>query len=484
MTTALPAAIQLRDALEARAVRFVHWKSNHHLDQALAGDTDLDLLVARRDAEVFRSTVLGLGAVRALSQPWACYPDVEDWLLLDADSGKFLHLHVHFEMVTGLKRVKHLRLPWAEAVLQTLWHDPVSGWPVPAAEMELLVLLVRIWAKMPPLRRWFGPRIPPHILAELRWLERVASPGALAVRAGELGLKASFPLDLASEAAIIRQARAFHAQVKHQARMPWPMALLMALWRNLRLVLTRLWLHHVGPVRYRKTLAGKGLMVALIGSDGSGKSTLGRALERWLRYKLDVHLVYMGSGDGRAGLVNGLRRALSAAFGKSIRARKRAGPAAAQKPASFAERLYRLFDLLLLRRKLRLLRRARVLADRGSIILLDRYPQQQFMAISDGPRQQDGRGFGWAARQEMGLFEEAARLGPDLVLKLKLAPEVAQQRKPDHDLDTIRQKCAITDALVFAGAAMVDIDAGAAPEAVLRAAQAAVWRQMQQGARP
>ncbi|MCB1377024.1 MAG: hypothetical protein KDK89_01440 [Alphaproteobacteria bacterium] len=474
MSQTLIMADQLLGALAAAPVRFVHWKSNHHLNEALAGETDLDLLVAAEDADRFRHVVAGLGGLAVISQPWARYPEVEDWLLPDPDSGRFLHLHVHLATVTGLKRIKHLRLPWAGELLAQN-RAGARGWPIPSAELELLVLLVRIWAKMPPLKRLFGPRVPAHIMAELRWLESQAKPDALAQAASALGLSARFPLDLATESAIVRQARDFNDQVQQHARMPWSAALLWAAKLTLQLALTKLWYRHVGPIRYRKTLAGKGAMVALIGSDGSGKSTVSQALEKWLRYKIDVHLIYMGSGDGRAGLVNGLRRALSAAFGKKVKARRRRDPDKPVRPAGFAEKLYRLFDLLLLRRKLKLLRLARRLADGGSIILLDRYPQQQFKAISDGPRQQDGRGFAWAARQEQRLFDEAARLGPDLVLKLAIAPEVAHARKPDHDIETIRRKCAITDAIVLDGAATVTIDAAAAPETVLRRTQAEIW---------
>ena len=145
-----------------------------------------------------------------------------------------------------------------------------------------------------------------------------------------------------------------------------------------------------GPVRLRKTLR-RGALVAIIGSDGSGKSTVSGALDKWLRYKLDSHLVYMGSGDGRAGWLNGLRRKVSGRLRSARRKGSRAGPPQAEAQSGFAARVYRLLDLLLLRRKLRLLRRCRRLAEGGSVILLDRYPQDQFAAISDGPRQQIGR---------------------------------------------------------------------------------------------
>lgn len=483
MVQPLSAALELCQALEERQVRFMHWKSNLHLAEGLAGTTDLDLLIHRDDGAAFAAAITELGGLRIQSQPWASYPGVEDWLIFDGETGAFLHLHVHFDMVTGLKRVKHLVLPWTDTMFANSRADPATGFPIPAAEMELLVLLVRIWAKMPPRQRLLGPRIPPHILAELRWLESQADATRLPQLAAALGLRSGIRLPLGDEEAVIGLARRLYGELSSHYRMGWPAALVRAGQLNLRLQATRLWLGAIGPVRYRKTLIGGGAMVAVIGSDGSGKSTVSRSLETWLRYKLDVHLLYMGSGDGRAGVINGLRRRISALAGKKRKEGRVQPLPPPAKPVSFAGKTYRLLDYLLLRRKLRLLRLGRRLADQGSVILLDRYPQHQFPAVSDGPRQQDGRGFAWAAAAERKLFNEAARLGPDLVLKLRIDPETAQRRKPDHDLQTIRRKCAITELLEFPRAVTIDIDAALSPEAVVGAAKRAIWAHLQRQAR-
>ena len=475
MISPLPVTVHVRAALQEAKVGFALWKSNKYIDEALAGKTDLDMLVNRKDEAAFERILCNLKAIRVLSQPWARYPDVLDWLVFDGATGDFLHLHVHFDMLTGLKRVKHLRLPWADTVLENLRIEERNGWPIPIAEMELLILLVRIWAKMPPWRRLFAPKIPARVKDELLWLESEAQIMRLAALAKTLGLHADIHLPLGGDAAVIALARNLYGQVKQHYRMNWSAALVWAAALNFRLALTRIWLRLIGPARYRKTLTGGGAMIAFIGSDGSGKSTVSQSFERWLRRKIDVHLLYMGSGDGRAGWINAARRQLSKLVGKEL---KRAGRTKEKSPAisvSFAEKVYRLFDLLLLRRKLRLLRLGRRLADGGSVILLDRYPQSQFEAVSDGPRLQNGRSFAWAAERERRLYSEAARLGPDLVIKLKIAPETALSRKPDHNPDVIRRKCTITDALQFPGSQVCEIDAGRSLEEVLAATKQAVW---------
>lgn len=475
MISPLPITVQLRTALQDVRVGFALWKSNHHIEEALAGKTDLDFLVTPQHRAKFENVLRDLKAIKILSQPWARYPNVEDWLVFDSMTGGFLHLHVHFDMVTGLKRIKHLRLPWADSVLANLRIDQRSGWPIPTPEMELLILLVRIWAKMPPWRRLFAPKIPPHVKEEMHWLESEVETGRLSTLAKDLGLKADTHLPLGGDAVLVALARQLYSQVRQHYRMSWRAALMGAAMLNLRFALTRFWLRHIGLIRYRKTLTGGGAMIAFIGSDGSGKSTVSQSVERWLHRKLDAHLIYMGSGDGRAGWINAARRQLSAVVSKRAKPGNAKNEDSSTRPVSFAEKTYRLFDFLLLRRKLRFLQLGRRLADRGSVILLDRYPQSQFEAISDGPRLQNGRSFAWAAERERRLFVEVARLGPDLVIKLKIDPEMALLRKPDHNLEAIRRKCGIADALRFPGSSVIELDAGQRPEEVLRDAKRAIW---------
>lgn len=474
MHSALEASRTLLSILRAAGVEFVHWKSNHHLAEALGGETDLDLLVRAADISGFRQAVTSAGAIRIQSQSWASYPGVEDWLLHDDATGRFLHLHVHTQLVTGLKRVKHLILPWTETVLAHRRNEPVSDWPIPQAEVELLVLLVRIWAKMPPLRRLWKPSVPHHIMAELRWLESEADAGKLREAAKTLGLSLEALPPYSDEPAVIATTRAIYEQVARYRRMSWPAALARSAIEGVKLTIRKVWSKKIGPLRYRKTIAGPGAMIALVGSDGSGKSTQSARLIKWLHYKLDAHLIYMGSGDGRTGLANGLRKLLSSTWKKSQRKVSSAAPRT-NANRSLAARVWRLFDLLLLRRKLRLLRKARQMADEGSIMLMDRYPQSQVAGINDGPRQSEGRGFAWAAAMEQRLLAEAATLGPDLLIKLHISPDVASARKPDHDRTTIERKCAVVDALVFSRAHTVVLDAEAPVDEVTLSAKAAIW---------
>jgi thymidylate kinase len=477
----LPASLRLRDALQASGVFFVHWKSNNHLSEALAGQTDLDLYIRTADRRAFEDVMREMRAHKLRSQPWANYPGVEDWLVLDDSSMKFLHLHVHYQLITGLKRVKHLHLAWESALHENVRLDRGSQWPIPTAELELLMLLVRIWAKMPPWRRLLHPKIPAHILRELDFLKSESTLESTRETASKLGIEIDpkaleqlyeFPI---GKKAILALARRLYAQLRPNYRMNWSRSLLQAAWRNTRLLITNA-LAPLVTVKRGKTLFGKGFMIAIIGADGSGKSSLTRDLANWLGYKLDVHRFYMGTGDGAGGFVNGIRKRVAALFRSRMQKKGTLRPGS--ELSSTIDKIYRLTDLLVMRRKLRLLRLGRRLASKGSIILLDRYPQDQVNAISDGPRLQEGRGFTWAARRELKLYREAMVVGPDLVIRLSVAPQTALVRKPDHDPRAIARKCNIVEKLEFPQSMVVSIDANRPYDEVLIEAKRELWRFM------
>ncbi len=484
----LTAARDIGQALSAAGCRFVHWKSNGHLAEALSGRTDIDMFAEPGKREAVRACLRAQQCLEVLSQPWASYPDVEDWLAVDAETGRFLHLHLHFALVTGLRRIKHLRLPWEDALLGNSDRSLDAVWATPTAEMELMILLVRMWAKMPPSKRIFSPRLPRHVRRELDWLLGRARPAEMARLVTVLlpGIDPSAVSALItdpppSDAAVLSVSRSLYGALKKQgaSRMAWPLALLRGGWLNLRATAAKQ-MRKLRPATVTgKRVAGKGLVVAFIGSDGSGKSTLTREMRTWLRYKLDVHGYYMGSGQGSTRLLDRLRHGVKARTKKAKTAKApRSSGELRKKAPGFIGRLLALHQLSAIRAKLRALRQAHRLADEGSIIVLDRFPQLQFPGIYDGPRLQDGNSFDWAARAEMAAFREAAALAPDLVVKLMVTPEVGYARKPDHNFETLKRKAEITGLLAFPRAEVIEIDATQPLEAVILQAKNAVWRAM------
>jgi len=210
-------------------------------------------------------------------------------------------------------------------------------------------------------------------------------------------------------------------------------------------------------------------LVALVGCDGSGKSTLSNDMLALLSPGRRVALCYLGLGSGEMG--NRIKR--WPLIGPRLEARiaKRAGQtrtAGRKIPGLGTALVVYLFSIVRLRR----FRHVLALRRRGVTVLTDRYPQTEVAGFYDGPGLSAGRPGNWAvaalARQERRMYEWMASFRPDVVIRLNIDLETAYARKPDHGYDLLRQKVEVTPKLRFNGAPIVDIDSHA-PYEVVRA---------------
>lgn len=219
-------------------------------------------------------------------------------------------------------------------------------------------------------------------------------------------------------------------------------------------------------------------LIAVVGTDGSGKSTVTADLLKALRADgRRVELCYLGLGTGDLG--NRIKRwPLIGPLLEGFLSRK-AGQARdkdAKIPGlATALVLYR-YSLVRRRRFLRTL----ALRRQGVTVLTDRYPQVDVPGFYDGPALSAARAEGWAVRRlaakERALYAWMAEHRPTLVIRLNVDVETALARKPDHARPLIERKVAATPLLRFGGAPIVDLDARAPYAEVLAAALAAANR--------
>ncbi|NIX78089.1 hypothetical protein [Microvirga terricola] len=500
----LPIVQNLFTRLHKADLAYCHWKSNEHLGAAVEGLTDLDVLVDQRRASDLQRILAESGFRRFAAPPLRAYPAVEDYLGFDDGTGHLVHLHLHYQLTLGQRHLKGYRVPWEHQVLARRILDPQYGIYVADPATELVLLLVRAALKqrirdrlrLRSKRRLKGAVADFH--REFAWLrERVDDNAVCETAHGFLGSIADEPLRrLLDDQAISNRLTDFSAAVRpalRRYRTYGPLAAPLRAWlRELQWAadaVNRRYLHR--PVPLRRISPRGGTVIVLLGSDGSGKSSLAKTLVSWLGVKLDVMPIYFGSGDGPSSFyrlpLRLAHRLLSPVIGNGKKSRsvddngldhqrlwmrvRSSLRAAALIPWALTLSLEK-------RGKLRRMTRAR---NRGMIVVCDRFAQADIPGFNDGPLLAHWRRSRWRICRALAVWEakpyaDAKLDPPDLVIKLNVTPEVALGRRPEMSLEEIRRRVQAVQSFRFQEPArVVEIGTDVPLDEVALAAKRLVW---------
>lgn len=204
-------------------------------------------------------------------------------------------------------------------------------------------------------------------------------------------------------------------------------------------------------------------LIAVVGCDGTGKSTLSVDLvERLNQYRVTERR-YLGLISGEDGnkikrlpfIGLWLERYLATRSSKQQNMTTRA-------PAFWVALI--MYGFSLLRRAK--LRRVLQLAQQGVLVISDRYPQSEISGFHyDGPgigveRVTSGL-MARLAQRENRLYQQMALYRPALVIRLGVDINTAFSRKPDHDYDELRDKISVMEKINYNDAAIIELDARA-----------------------
>ncbi len=502
MTEPLALITALIRALDERGVCYCHWKSSAGLSVALAGKTDLDLLIDRRHAREFEEVVSALNFKRFISHESRQLPGVEDWLGLDTESRHLVHLHVYEQLVLGEELVKNHRLPIEDVLLRHT--ERMSGLPVPIPELELAVLSVRALLKyrddalardLIPIGHRGG--LPAGISTEVAELLSRTSPTDVGsaikrllpmlpseVIVAFLQEAGSLPVNgLRIRRLRLELERALRPYRRHSSRTLWATRATAAVNRSrvargLRKGTERL---RGRPSGRRKRPAAGGRTVAIVGIDGSGKTTVIEALVATFGWRMNVATLYLGSSrpGPRTRAAQALARLIRRLNGR-LPAKERGEGWPSRARRFVVDGALGLRALAEARERERRVQVGSNLASRGWLVLFDRYP---LPALEVGSRRMDAQRMGtpstdagWFAR-EIARREAAiyARIGqPDLTIALRIDAATARARKPESP-EMLDAKAAALAGLGEDDGRLVIIDAAMPLDDVLRHAAVAVW---------
>ena len=463
-------------------VQYCHWKSNEHLMEGLDGETDLDVFVYPSDREKAEYQLKECRYIECLIQKGHRYPNVCEWIGFDTTTGRLVHVHLHYQVITGTKFCKEYVFPVDDLIIATRVLDKDTNVYVTDPNLEIIILYSRIALKAKKKHEIHPSENDRKEIAYLK--ERMQAEVVLQFckqlmgSDGETLYKLIMEEDLSREGWYrvyqkascwlkpYRKYSKIHVFVRHKYYYFLYLFFLLAN-RKFNCCFIN-----------RKTFPNRHLSICLLGQDGSGKSTVTIELCKWLNWKIEAHRFYLGSGEHYKSLTKQLSAKISRIKRKednqlskekeTCNQSKHKKTNCHQNLKSFVASILVSWSLLgIARRAYKEVRRADGYMKKGGIPLYDRFPQVQFEGIYDGPKinhycQQKGISNGivkWMARREQRYLEKIQSFQPTLVFKLMLSPEESIRRKPFENLETVTRKHEITQQLQFPNSAVYIVDA-------------------------
>lgn len=484
MIKVLTSARLLFEQWNANDVLYCHWKSNEHLYEGLTGATDLDILVSNDSKDKARQILISVGFINVVSQYGSRYPDVEDWIICDRETGKLIHIHLHFRMATGHQGMKEYSLPWSDIVLQNRVFDSVYGVYVCPPNYEIVILFTRIGLKASLIKilkaRLKRFRLGESDIKEVSFLKsRVNFSEVKSIVDNYYEADSEVFQKIIHQEALCSRDFLSLVKITHRHMKSYSMiegirgyvlqcyyALVLPIRRSMRR-----WLE--GFVITKKTLGNKkGITIAFLGQDGAGKTTVTKDVRKWLSWKMDVVNYYLGNGENywswHKRLSVFLRRFNVA-------------------PIRLLRGLLIVSDLKnLAKHTYHQILKANKMSRCGRIVIFDRYPQVQFYGINDGPKIRTNylpkvnasiikKYIESCAETEEKYLKMAARIEPDLVIKLILDPEISIQRKPQESLENVQKKHDIIMSMKFDESNVYLVDANQDFEQEIRSIHNHIW---------
>lgn len=382
----------LFEGLNSHGIRYCHWKSNIALADSLWGLTDIDLLIHYTDIDCFRTILRQLCFKSVHINGIEAFPSVEHHIALDGESGTLIHVHAYFQVITGESLTKNYQFPIEEMLLKHTRQEGIVRVPTKSAELLVftsrmmlkhtslveLVLLARYWNEVKEEVTWLLEADPIEETLDLLkvWLPTI-DPNLFSACIAAL----KDPAPLHRRIVLGRQLRSqLRPYARHGAFQVWL--------NSIRKFTVMLWGRLTRSKLAMVPQAG-GLVIAFVGPEATGKSTLISEMKSWLGQHFTVRQIHAGKPKSTflTAVPNLLLPALRKLFpnkrSTKVENKYTAKLEKEKMPVTYPL-LFAIRSTLLAYERRSLLIRASSQAAKGTVVLSDRYPSSGAGGI-DGP---------------------------------------------------------------------------------------------------
>jgi len=455
--------LDLLNDLNSTQINYCHWKSNEHLGASLNGDTDLDILFDEKD-KVNVEKIMMKNNFHLFEAIWyKKYNDIVDYIGLDYEKGKIVHVHTHYKLDLGEVGIKSYNLPWEKNILNTKVYNHEYNIYTSDPIIEYILLVVRTSLKYDFINPRSNRRVVVDFNKEAKWLYSQIEIQELFKRAENL---------LGSEmASLIEKIRLNEAYDKN---------LFLLLRKKIKTFFAKYRVVTSGTVMYlkfihifssikkrafrilkiesnqkRRTLIGKGLIISFLGSDGAGKSTQTKLVTKELAKKVDVLFMYMGSGKGNKSFQ---RKIVDSIFNLGLNYKNsqtnnkpnqqinsKVSETDISKKNVLTQYVLSVKAISLAFERKRRLKRIEKERARGGIVICDRYPQTFSLGHNDGMKLYTNRESSnyilrSFANYEFKCYDFSNEVFPDLIIKLVGNIDTLHSRRPEMTKKELEMK--------------------------------------------
>lgn len=483
---------QLFNSFELNDIPYLHFKSNTNLSKSFEGRADFDVLVDKNRISDIERLIIEHHGKRHNPAHIGVYPGVDNWLVFDEESGKIYHLHLHYQLATGKHLVKDYIIPWDDLLFATRKKDPEFDIYITDPNLELLLLAFRNVLKSRFLdfaKKLFGCyKLGKAMQLEWNDLSKKASPDEIKKFADIVCPDHSIAIieilskkDLTSRDYLKLHRYVRRVMAVHRRYGCFEATLRSSIYKRIT-YFRKIWSRKMDGLSItKKTSLQGGLIIAFVGIDGAGKSTLSNGIAKWISAgKIECKRFYMGVGDGKTTFFISFIKQLSSIKGKKV---SKHNPGTNQNkipsdriafipwyrhPLQYIKTIIRILQINSVQKnnfkKICQMYRYKL---NGGISVLDRWPQVEIAGRNDGPKMgkyKDAIGIKGFMRTRIAKEQKYLRIvktiKPDIIFRLNISLDTCMNRKDEHkNRSAFERKLNELNQLEFQGANIIEINA-------------------------
>ena len=359
----------LLQVIDNENIPYVSWKNNHEISRFLNGDSDLDIYIPLKYKKKFINLAVKNSWIVVVN-PIAKFPYIEHLYSINGD-GKIYHLHVYFKGITGESWIKEFDFPMENYLIDNRCKHDEYGIYVLNNKSQAYLFALRhiikcgsISSRALYLKDYESYRLEWKLcnykVDELRGHGPILLDGAIC----NSGLLNDFHLSRFINSFMFRNKISPFLRIRY---------FLLPVYRIVSFAsraINKLFFNR------KKVLKPKGLVIAISGVDGSGKSSMVDLIDSSLTKFLTIRRLSLGKPQGK--LIEFMRKLLSNSKSKT---------SLPSKEESFHKvSLFKSISLLVLA-ILRLFEswKSQYYINSGYVVLVDRWPTREFGKM-DGPK--------------------------------------------------------------------------------------------------